>query len=333
MEINRKELKTALEIVKPGLAGNDTIEQTTSFCFINGHVVTYNDEISVRYPIDVDIEGAVNASELYGFINKVSCDEITIEIEDSELRLKAGKSKAGLTLESKIVLPIKDIGDIDEWNKLPKDFLKSVDFARAACSKDSTRAILTCINVKDNIVQGADNHRIARTELDDTVNVNEFLIPSHVAGTVVQLKPIRIAESDGWIHFKTKNHAIISCRVFDDEYVNTEKLLKITGDSITFPDAMSEILEKASVFGNNSSLLQSAITIDLQSKKLIVSSKSESGWFEEKARVEYSGEPIKFSIALYVLNDILERTNKATISGNKLLFEADNWKYLTMLMV
>jgi len=39
MKINKKELKEALEIVKPGLANKEMIEQSTSFAFLKGKVI------------------------------------------------------------------------------------------------------------------------------------------------------------------------------------------------------------------------------------------------------------------------------------------------------
>ena len=62
MQINRQNLQKALEIVKPGLSNKEIIEQTTSFAFIDGKVVTYNDEISICHPVEgLTLEGAVKA--------------------------------------------------------------------------------------------------------------------------------------------------------------------------------------------------------------------------------------------------------------------------------
>ena len=46
MKIETSKFKTALDVVKPALASKEIIEQTTSFAFINGTVVAYNDEIN-----------------------------------------------------------------------------------------------------------------------------------------------------------------------------------------------------------------------------------------------------------------------------------------------
>ncbi len=64
--ISKKKLQEALEIVKPGLSNNEIIEQTTSFAFIDGRVITYNDELSISCPVEeLNVQGAVKAEELY----------------------------------------------------------------------------------------------------------------------------------------------------------------------------------------------------------------------------------------------------------------------------
>ena len=62
--MKKNDLVEALEVVKPGLANKDLIEQTTSFAFINGNVVTYNDEISISSPIE-DLEIETEDGDIY----------------------------------------------------------------------------------------------------------------------------------------------------------------------------------------------------------------------------------------------------------------------------
>ena len=59
--MNREDILEALEIVKPGLASKEHIEQSTCFAFKNGKVMTFNDEISVSHPVEgLDgLEGAI----------------------------------------------------------------------------------------------------------------------------------------------------------------------------------------------------------------------------------------------------------------------------------
>ena len=93
MKINKETLKQALEIVKPGLANKEIMEQSTSFAFIDDKVVTYNDEICISHPVpDIGIKGVIKAEEMYNFLGKVKTEEITVTQEENEIVLKSGRA-------------------------------------------------------------------------------------------------------------------------------------------------------------------------------------------------------------------------------------------------
>jgi hypothetical protein len=205
MKINRKELQTALEIVKPGLANREVIEQANSFAFMDDRLVTYNDEISISHPISgLEITGAVKADELYKFINKVKKDELEFELTDNEIVLISGRSKAGFAIQSEIKLPIKDIGNIGKWKALPDDFMSKISFVSSSAGKTMSKPILACVHVnKEGFVEASDGFRITKNMLSDTMPVKTFLIPATSVSQIIRLKPTKIAEGQGWIHFKT----------------------------------------------------------------------------------------------------------------------------------
>jgi transcription initiation factor TFIIIB Brf1 subunit/transcription initiation factor TFIIB len=97
MKIKTQTLRTALELVKPGLANREILEQSTKFAFKDGKLLTYNDQTSVQYEIpEMDITAIVSADELYRFIAKASKDEIEIIQTEEEVQLKDGRAKIGL---------------------------------------------------------------------------------------------------------------------------------------------------------------------------------------------------------------------------------------------
>lgn len=332
MKVNKNNLAAALETVKPGLANNEVIEQATSFCFLKGKVVTYNDEISISCPVeDLELKGAINANELYNFVNKVSAEEIDLEVSENEILLKAGRSKAGLKLQAEVVLPIEEIGEIKKWKKLPKGFLKAIQFAMGSCSRDMNKPNLTCVHIIKNVVEASDGFRVIHYTLDEKVPIDETLLPANSCAVVVKMKPVEITESDGWVHFKTKDEVILSCRIFDEKYVNTSNVLDISGDDLPFPEETIDILDRAGIFSKRDHILDESIVIKFSNRKLMIRSESESGWFEEKAKTSYKGKDISFNITPYLLKDILNETSVGIISPNKLAFKGKDWKYITIL--
>lgn len=332
MKKNRKELLEALTAIKGGLASKEMIEQSTSFVFQEGNVYTYNDEISVSHPLDLDFEGAIQAKELLAYLNKVKAEEITIEISESQLKIRAGRSKVGLNLQEEVLLPIDEIGKIKKWNVLPENFIKAVNFTMGACSSDLSQPILLCVHIKGRLIEGTDSYRIAQFNLEEEIPIPEFLIPASSCMKLTAFKPIKIAEGEGgWVHFKNKNNSIMSCRLFEDSYVNTQAFMKRKGDKVSFPKEMVEIIDRAGVISKKESRLDEAIMVTIEKGKISIKAESEVGWFEEKARTDFVGEKMTFTITPYLLRDILGETNKGLLSSGSLLFIGKNWKYVTLL--
>ena len=330
MKIEKNKLKEALEIVKPGLASKEMIEQSTSFCFLDNKVVTYNDEISISHPIEIELTGAINAVELYAFVNKAKEKELDLSVTDNEILIKSGRSRAGLTLQSEIKLPLEEIGEIKKWKKLPADFTAGLKFAMGAASRDMSSPVLTCVHCKENYLVGCDNFRIAKFELSGKIPVKEFLLPADTAAKVIKLFPDEIALSEGWVHFKTNTGTILSCRIFEDKYPDVEEHLQGKGTGLTFPKNTNEILERAGVFAKRDHMLDEMVEISVNKGRLQVKAESASGWFKETEKVNCK-EEIQFNITPYLLRDILTETLNGTIMENKLLFSSENWKYMTLL--
>lgn len=333
MKINKKELQEALEIVKPGLSNRDLIEQTTSFAFLNQRVVTYNDILSISHPLKgLEIEGAIPAELLYKFLGKIKKDEIDISIEKNEIILKSGRAKASLTLENEVKLPLSEVAVNSKWFDLPTDFIQFLKFAIPCCSNNAITAIITCVNVtKEGFIEASDNYRILRCQLQQEMPVNTFLLPSKSALEVVKLNPVQVAEGRGWIHFKTEEDTIISCRILEEKYPLISSLLNVSGIKVTLPQCIEEVLERAMVFAKRDNIFDEAVEIELGDNKLKIQSESDSGWFEEDVNMKYDEDVLNFVISPYLLKDILVETFCCEIGKNNLKFEGDQWIYVSTL--
>lgn len=338
MKINRTELKKALDTVKPGLANKEIIEQTTSFAFVDGKVVTYNDEICISQPLpDIEVHGAIKAEELYNFLGKVKIDEIDIEQTENEILMKAGRAKVGFAVNKEIVMPLdEEISETGDWHGLPEKFNESVRFAVSCTSKDMSNPKLTCVHLNNKIVESTDNYRVVRCNLNEELPFESTLIPATSLKEVLKLKPVMVSQGNGWLHFKNENETMISCRVFNERFVNTEGILKIGNDGLlfTFPEGVLEILEKAEVFTQSQAKQTNEENIDVSfdGRFLRIKCESETAWFKESAIVKgFKGEQFEFKITPYLLHDILKQTNTCLIMKNMLKFEGEDWIYISTL--
>lgn len=334
MIINKKQLQEALEIVKPGLANKEVIEQSTSFAFIKGRVVTYNDEISLSHPVPgLELTGAILAENLYKFLSKVKKDDIDVSIEQNEIRMTAGRSLVGLTLQHEIKLPLDEgLQKKGKWKPIPEKLIEAIKFTMGVCSRDMSQPVLTCVHInKEGIVEASDGYRVAQYQIGQELPIDTFLIPATSAVELVKLSPTQIAEGNGWVHFQTEEKTIMSCRVADETYPNTGPHLMVKGASIILPKTLNEALERAMVFSKREHLLDECVQIELVDRQIILRAHSESGWFEETLNMKYSDDPISFSITPYLLQNILKKTQSCILSKNKLKFAEEGWCYVTTL--
>jgi len=337
MKINKTELQKALEKVKPGLSSKELVEQSTSFAFMGGRIITYNDEISISHPVkDLNVTGAVKAQSLYAFLSKIKRDEIILEWEENQVVIKAGRSKAGLVLEQEIKLPVEEVGEIGKWVELPEGFLNALRFCYPCCSKDMSRPILTCVYVSGKEMQASDSFQIVKYQLEKKIPVKPFLLPASAAHELVKYDVKEIAEGSGWYHFKTEDGTIFSSRVFDGEFPSIAKLLEFDGVEIAFPKTSIQALDRAQVFAKNSDFagIMATVEVEVYKDQIKFASKDESGWFEETIKTNYKGDKIKFITGAGFLINLLTHSSSSCVYGeNRIKFNGENWTHVIAVSV
>lgn len=332
MKINKVELQEALEKVKPGLASRELIEQSTSFAFMRDRVVTYNDEISISHPVkNLDVTGAVKAQALYAFLNKIKREEIDVEWEENQVKITAGKSKAGLVFEQEVKLPVEEIGEIKEWKKLPAEILEALKFCHPCCSRDMSRPILTCVHVSGKNVQASDSFQIVQYKLQKKAPIKPFLLPASAIKELIKYDVKEISEGQGWLHFKTEDGTVFSSRVFDGEFPEVEGFLEFDGVEIAFPKTAVPALERAQIFSKNEEVSMgnmATAVVEVSDGQIKFSAQDESGWFEETIKAKYKGKTIKFITGVEFLIDLLNRTPSCVYGDNKIKFTGENWQHV-----
>lgn len=334
MKINKAELQTALEIVKPGLANKEIIEQSTSFAFNAGRVITYNDEIGISHPIKgLDIQGAVEADKLYSLLSRITMDEIDIDISETEVILQAGKGRAGLPLQQEIKLPLEEIKVKKDWKESPDKFIEALKFVLFCCSSDMSVPVLTCVHITNTgILEACDNFRAIRHHIPK-MEITPFLLPATSAKELIRHKPTYIAITEGWVHFKTREGTIFSCRVFQEKYMDITILFKVDKKmEIKLPSTLPEILSRAHVFAEQDFLLDEQVHIEIANNKMKVRGEGDRGWWEEETNIRYKESiPLCFSINPSFLQDSINKIKHCFIGKDKMLFEGEDWEHILAL--
>jgi DNA polymerase III sliding clamp (beta) subunit (PCNA family) len=331
--MNTKNLIKALEIVKPGLASKEIVEQTTSFAFISGRVVTYNDEISISHPIDsLDLEGAIRAEELYKLLPKLN-DDVEITVASSELLVKSKRTKAGFRLQKEVKLPLSELGTIDNWEPIPDGFIEALRFVMFSASKDMSKPVLTCVNVRqDGYMESSDDMRITRHKFAGW-DLPTCLIPVTTVRSLVtyKIKEVTMGDSEGWIHFRTDAGTIFSCRLLQEVYPDISGFMKVKGTEIRLPKSLTDILDRTIVFCSVKHDLDYEVTTSLVGNKMTIRSEGEAGWFEETVNSRYKGDPMSFIANPIFLMSMAEKNPKVTLDDKTIRFEDEDWEHVMVL--
>jgi hypothetical protein len=163
---------------------------------------------------------------------------------------------------------------------------------------------------------------------------DDLLIPAFAAKHLLKYAPDEYALTDGWIHFRTEDDTMFSCRVFKDEYPDLDAYLTVTGEAIEFPKDLSEILGRATVFANDPAKGEAErVRVSVTAGALAVRGEGARGWFEESTKISYTGGGFVFEVHAGFFQKVLSLGGTATINDTVLGFSADEFDHVVSLYV
>lgn len=345
MKVNRKELVNALDFAMLGVsARGETLEQSDSFVFEEGRLVTFNDEIktSAKSPLG-DITVSVIAADFLKLLAKMPDEELDIKVlntkvgntsRGSEVHIIGKRRKAGVSCFEDIALPHDAVPKADKWKKVTDGVMGMIQHAANVCGRDITQELTLMVHVTPDIVEACDNYRLLRADIK-TGFPNECLLPAASIGALNELDIRKVSLGEGWAHFKTASNQIISIRCSHEEYhKNIDHMLNMGECSnVSFPANLADILSRAAVMMDAE--FTPSVTVKLTTGKLLLESRKTNGWYQEEKRIKYDGREIEFTVHPKFLKEMLERTRKAEISedGGRMKITADNIQFLVALEV
>lgn len=324
--IDRKKLLKDIENVKKGLATKDLIEQSTSFIFTAGKAIAFNDEIFAIKDVDLDLTGVVEAESFLKLLNKVKDEEIKIETEDQEIKIKGKKFSAGMQFDSDIRIPINEVElpNNENFTEVQKGFSDLVKRACLTAGRSLSEPLLTCVHFCNDRIESCDNDRITICTLADEYDVDVLISASNLL-EIARESITGFFVDESWAHFKIADETILSTRLYNEEYVNLDQYLpdKDSKEYIELPKNLSEIIDRASIFSKDKISMENVIDIKIKNKKMTIYAESESKWFSEKTVIK-TDKNISFSINADFLKDMLQMTNKFAVIDDYIYFDLDN---------
>lgn len=331
VSINRVNFLEKLQAISPGLAKREVVEQSNCYVFTDGNIITYNDLICCRIQSDLPtaFKGAVAASPLVTLLEKMSEDDLTVEIGDGELIVSGKRRTAGIRMEHQITLPINLLEEPDKWKKVPLGFDDAINIVASCASSSGDKHVLSCIHVTPDYLEALDNTQLCRLNIQIPVK-QRLLIKGTSLVPAASLGMTRISESPSWMHLKNKQGLIYSCRLFMDEFPDLSPYLTVKGDKITLPGSLRDAVMKAEIFSKENTGTDK-VQITIKTGKIIIKGEGSLGWFRETIKLPYKGEDLTFMVRPAMLREIVKRNNECTINPTRLKIDGDNYRYVSCL--
>jgi hypothetical protein len=332
MRVNKGEFLQVLESVQPGLTTRDVLEQSACFAFKDGHVYTFNDEVSCRRESPIKIEGAVQALPLLAVLRKMPEEEIDLEIEDGEFLVKGKRKKrvAGIQMQSEVKLAYDKVDMPEEWKKLPEDFSDAIWTAQQCVGKDESQYENTCVHLTRKFIEACDCLQAIRYKIKTPIEV-PILVRGASIRHIHALGMTEMAETEQWIHFQNPSGLIVSCRRDVQDYESLDSILsQENAHPITLPKGLAEASDRAEIFSSEN-VDENEVVVELRPGKLRVMGQGVSGWYKEVKTIKYDGDPVEFLISPKLLIEITKQHNDCTISADKLRVDTGKFVYVAAL--
>ena len=337
IEVNREELLKALQAVEPGLSSRGIIEQSDCFIFHGDKVTTFNDEVSctVKNPLP-GIEGVVPAVWLLNMLKERTDKIMKAGLREGSLvflsKQKGRTKRSGIRVFEEVVLPIDSIDPPNKWKKLPGGFTKAVSTVYQCASLDESQFQMACVRLEPDYLEACDDTQLIRWPMELGLEKGCSIRRDSIK-VVVGKGVEKFSSSKSWMHFRSKDGLVLSCRKWEiEEYTDLAHILEIDGEKMKIPPGFVEALKAANVFVDDVVAIHT-IQVTMGDGKVKLRGEGGGGWHEEIMPVKYTGEPISFYASPSLLTTLASYSSECLISAEKMKVTMDDLEYVSTLGV
>jgi len=337
MKIAPSEFKEILLKIKPGLASKGIVEQATHFVFTGDDVFTYNDQISISYPLETEFKCSVPSTKLYDFVKDLKGKEVEVTLKEGQLLLTCGKTKAGINVstDETIMELVDDMGfpKDTEWKSLDKEFLEGIKLCMFSASKDLSCPYMTCISVENNRLVSGDDIRISLFDLKHDIS-DTFLLPATAATELVKFDIVEYALMKSWVFFSTLDGIVFCSRIVVDEYPNVSEFFEMNNAvTMKLPSEFKDSINTVYPMADGDFDIDKQIEISVTKNTLKCRSDGASGWAETSIDIHDKVPDLTFKANPVFLSEVLEHNTTMTYEPGKLLILSGKLKHLMSLVV
>lgn len=289
--MNRSELVTTLELLKPALAKHDTIPIFQCFTFQEGRVTAYNDILAVSGPTECEDDFGVQGNIFLGMLSANTSEEVDLTLGKSELVIKCGKSTSKLPFRGvdEFIFEAPDGKQFDEELQITQTVIDGLKLCRETVSTDETQAALHGITIVGDCLYSCNGDAVTRVSLPVSIGKSSAFIPTPVCDAILRI----------WEHLEVTSATLFFseqwiCAEFSDwdvygrlpeikEPLNYPELVKRglqgkKGDSNPVPEGFDTALSRARVLAD---LETSKTSISVSKGKITLYTETQNGEVED----------------------------------------------------
>lgn len=346
--VKREELINSLKLVKPGIAKQEIIEQSDCIIFDaeSKRTYTFNDEMACFIKLDLGITGAVIASVLLDLLGKMKDEEVSISQNDTHLIVEGKRSKAGVQCEKDIRIPIHALEhpQKEDWKPLPETFKTAVSMVESCVSTADTDFNMSSIHVTPTCLESANISQMCRHSINLPIT-GSFLVRHGNLRSVTYADVTHIAETENWLHFKGASGFRISCRKFNESYIEDfDTILEqiggvgtsgkgMEGVNVVLPSTLADSVKAAALFSKDNLTGKDVLTVSFQKEKksIMLAGEGALGFFKGRSDCEYEGEDLSFIISPSLLSEILTQHKVCTVLPKSIRVSNDQFVFITAI--
>lgn len=339
MKINKQEMLSIIDKVKPGLAKKEVIEQASHLVFSDNEIVTFNDSISVSHPFECDVEFSVRGDDFYKIVNGIAEPEFEITLTDSTLNIKSKTTKAALSTilgeAAQVTHLIEAVRECTTakgfWKKLPEEFLKGLHLCSFSASTDLTTGVKSCCAVNGDSIYTTDNIRASIYVMDKSMD--SLMLPAKSVSDLIKYPVEEYGVSDNWAHFRTKAGVVFNAKMMKGDYPfkGIDKLFTEAPETLAFPEELGTVVSSIAALAEGDGDIDKAITITVEAGKITCKAQKERGWITKTVACEYKGDTFVFMVNPLFFSQVLKQATAFTLIGNKGMFNSDSFNHILSL--
>jgi DNA polymerase III sliding clamp (beta) subunit (PCNA family) len=289
--MNRKDFLNTLELVAPALAQDNMVPIFQNFCFKEGTVYAWRDNLGIIAPCPVTDEFAVHGKTLIDLIRASSAKELDITLTEENALLVSGRSK--------VKLPYSTSGDFlfeepekEKWDailEIDHNLLRGLELCLVTSSVDNTMPAFMGVSFVGGLTgshfYSCDGDAISQYSLAVNAKHVQYTMPNAFCEAL-----LRIVDKTGhkfghlyingqWVVAEMANAYRIFGRIIENpEPMNFDKemkrIIKKAPDYIDIPSTLAQALNRARVIGETEN---KATDVKFDGRKLILTTDTHMG--------------------------------------------------------